>query len=280
MHRCALGLLLSACVTPAPCDEGQVRTADGCAPYEAGDPVTNPDVPAIPNGVTWQWQITEAVDTSVDVAVYDVDLFDLTPAVERTLHGDGRIVVCYFSAGSYEPWRPDADQFPPTSVGRPLDGWPDERWVDHTDPVVRDIMVARLDLAVERGCDGVEPDNITAYNNNSGFGLSATEQLDFDRFLADAAHTRGLAIAMKNDVEQVPLLVDWFDFAVNEECADFDECSTLAPFVDQGKAVLHAEYVDQWSDASDRAAEVCGVEPGLSTIIKEWDLGPLLLACP
>jgi hypothetical protein len=140
-------------------------------------------------------------------------------------------------------------------------------------------MLDRLDLAAARGCDGVEPDNVTASHNASGFQLNDTEQLDYNRFLADSAHERGLGIALKNDVEQVEDLIDWFDYTVNEECAAFDECDTLRPFVAAGKAVLHTEYVDRWADAPEKAAEVCGIEPGFSTIVKTWDLGPELLAC-
>jgi hypothetical protein len=255
-----------------------VRRGADCEAYVPGDPVEGEGV-TIPTGVTWQWQLTGIVDTSYDVDVYDVDLFDLSSDLQRELAGDGRIVVCYFSAGSYEPWRPDAGDFPEESIGRALEGWPDERWVDHTDPAVRQIMLERLDLAVDKGCHAVEPDNVTAHDARSGFSLNATEQLDYNRFLADEAHERGLAIALKNDVEQVEDLVDWFDFQVNEECAFYDECFTLAPFVAQNKAVLHAEYVDRWSDAPALAEEVCGVEPGLSTLIKEWDLGPEYLDC-
>ncbi|MBX2802956.1 MAG: endo alpha-1,4 polygalactosaminidase [Myxococcales bacterium] len=275
-----IALSLLGCSESQTCDEGLVRSGEDCMPYTAGAPGSATDVAPVPNGLTWQWQITEDVDTSHDVQLYDVDLFQLTPQVEQTLHDDGRIVICYFSAGSFEPWTDDADQFPDEAIGRPLDGWPDERWLDHTNPTVRALMQDRLDLAVARGCDGVEPDNITAYNNNSGFGLNATEQLQYSRFLADEAHVRGLSVAMKNDVDHVEELIDWFDFTVNEECADFDECETLAPFVQADKAVLHTEYVDDWADAPARASEVCGVEPGLSTIIKGWDLGPEWLACP
>jgi hypothetical protein len=49
-------------------------------------------------------------------------------------------------------------------------------------------------------------------------------------------------VGLKNDVEQVPQLVDAFDFAVNEQCAEFDECAGLQPFIAAGKAVFHAEY--------------------------------------
>lgn len=274
-----LGLALIGCAERDVCPEGQIRDGNGCQTYVPTDPVEG-EVVAFGRGLTWQWQITGVVDTSHDVEVYDIDLFELTDAVGTQLRADGRSILCYFSAGSFEPWTPDAARFPESAIGRKLDGWPDERWLDHTDPTVRAIMQDRLELAVERGCDGVEPDNVTAHHNNSGFGINATEQLDYNRFLADEAHHRDLAVALKNDVEQIGDLVDWFDLTVNEECAAYDECDTLRPFVEADKAVLHAEYVDDWADAASRADEVCGSGAGLSTIIKTWDLGRELLACP
>lgn len=261
------------------CDLGEVRRDGQCSPYAPGDPVSG-DTVGFPVGLSWQWQLTEALDSSHDVAVYDVDLFRVDADVVTGLHDEGRLVICYFSGGSFEGWRPDADAFPPEVIGRQLDGWPDERWLDTTSGVVRTVMEARLDLARDLGCDAVEPDNMTAWDANSGFGINPTEQLDYNRFIADAAHERDLAVALKNDTEQVAELVDWFDLQVNEECAFYNECDTLAPFVDADKAVLHAEYVDDFADAPALAAQVCGVEPGLSTIVKTWDLGPELQACP
>ena len=32
------------------------------------------------------------------------------------------------------------------------------------------------------GCDGVEPDNVDGYVNDTGFDLTAGDQLDFNRF--------------------------------------------------------------------------------------------------
>jgi hypothetical protein len=270
-------LLFLACSSP--CDEAQVRLDGSCLDYAAAEPVQGAQIP-LANGLTWQWQITETVDTSHDVQVYDVDLFELEEELAQELLADGRVLICYFSAGSFEPWTDDAGLFSEEVVGRRLDGWPDERWLDTTRSSVRELMEGRLDLARDKGCQGVEPDNVTAFSNRSGFGITALEQLDYNRFLADAAHERDLAVALKNDVDQVPELVDWFDFTVNEECADYSECGTLRPFVDADKAVLHAEYVDEWADAASKAEQVCGAEPGLSTIVKTWDLGPELLACP
>jgi hypothetical protein len=216
------------------------------------------------------------VDTSYDVEMYDVDLFDVPAPTLSRLHADGRVVICYFSAGSREDWRDDADAFPPTALGRPLDGWPGERWVDVRDPGVRDVMRARLDLAAARGCDGVEPDNVDAYTNGSGFPLTSADQLDYNRFLAREAHARGLSVGLKNDVDQVADLVDDFDWALNEECFAYDECDTLRPFIDAGKAVFSVEY-----GGRSLADRVCPRANALDfdTLIKDLDLGPERIAC-
>jgi hypothetical protein len=60
--------------------------------------------------------------------------------------------------------------------------------------------------------------------------------------LAALAHERGLSIGLKNDLNQIGDLLPDFDFAVNEQCAEYGECPSLAPFVRTGKAVFHVEY--------------------------------------
>ena len=60
-----------------------------------------------------QWQLGDLpADLTVDAEVYDLDLFETTRAEVAQLHDDGRFVVCYLSAGSWEPYRPDAHRFP------------------------------------------------------------------------------------------------------------------------------------------------------------------------
>lgn len=90
----------------------------------------------------------------------------------------------------------------------------------------------------------MEPDNVDGFANDTGFDLTASDQLAFNRFLASEAHERNLAIGLKNDLAQVADLVGDFDFAVNEQCHEYDECVTLAPFVDADKPVFNAEYDD------------------------------------
>ncbi len=230
-----LGLSLTGCQLELPSTEKD-ESSDG-SQSEINDSRYQPTV-----GIRWQWQLKGSVNTGYNVALYDIDLFDSSKELISTLQESGRKVICYFSAGSYEEWRPDAGQFKAEAIGHTLDGWPDERWLDVRHPSLEPIMEARLDLAREKGCDGVEPDNVDGYNNESGFALSGDDQLAYNQFLAQAAHERGLSIALKNDLDQVEQLVDYFDFAVNEECFAYEECDKLKPFIDAGKPVLNVEY--------------------------------------
>jgi hypothetical protein len=173
--------------------------------------------------------------------MYDIDLFDSTAATISSLHSKGRAVICYFST-QYENWRPDASKFTAAVLGSNLDDWPGERYVDIRSSVVRSIMTDRMDLAVSKGCDGLEPDNVDGYTNSNGFSLTAANQLDFNTFLATEAHKRGLSIGLKNDLDQVSALVSKFDWALNEQCNQYSECTSLTPFVTAGKAVFGVEY--------------------------------------
>ncbi|MFO0611140.1 MAG: endo alpha-1,4 polygalactosaminidase [Polyangiaceae bacterium] len=226
----------------------------------------------------WQWQLSGAIDTSVDVGVYDVDMIEATDADFAKLKADGRKIICYFSAGSYEPYRPDADKFAMSDLGNELVGWPGERWLDTRSAAVRDIMKARLDVAKARGCDAVEPDNVDGYSNDSGFPLTAATQLDFNQFIAAEAHARGLSVGLKNDLDQVAELAPFFDWALNEECVQYDECGVYsASFIAANKAVFHAEYVD-----ASELANVCAITKPLklSTLVKNLDLDAYRLTCP
>jgi len=215
------------------------------------------------------------------VEMYDIDLFDVSEATIAQLQADGRVVICYFSAGSREDWRVDAGDFAASEYGDNLDGWPGEHWLDIRSDNARSIMAARMDRAVDKGCDGVEPDNVDGYSNQTGFDLSENDQLDFNRFLAVEAHDRGLSVGLKNAVELAHTLEPDFDWTLNESCMEWDECRTLHPFIEAGKAVFHTEYVDDRSDGADLATAVCG-HPDIadfSTLIKTWDLDAWLLDC-
>ncbi|MFZ4737412.1 MAG: endo alpha-1,4 polygalactosaminidase [Bradymonadia bacterium] len=268
---------------PTPADppaarDASVPTAAPDAAPPTAPPTAPPSLRASPGAQdTWQIQYAGALDLELDVQVFNLDLADTPEAAIAALRARGTYVLCYFSAGSFEEWREDADQFPPAALGEPLDDWPGERWLDVRDPGLRPIMEARLDRAVEKGCDGVDPDNVDGFANDTGFDYGSDAQLAYNRFLAGAAHARGLTIGLKNDLDQAEALVSDFDWAVNEECFAYDECEVYTEtFVAQGKPVFQIEYVD-----ADEAETLCPQSNalGLNTLIKRLELDAERVAC-
>lgn len=215
-------------------------------------------------GTSWQIQLTDDINTSYEVEVYVIDLFDTPTTTIKTLQNEGRMVICYFSAGTWEDWREDAADFPEAVLGNDLEDWEGERWLDiSAAELLKPIMTARLDLALEKGCNGVDPDNVNGYTNETGFPLTYEDQIAYNKWLAEQAHQRGLSIGLKNALEQIEDLVEYFDWALNEECFAYEECDLLLPFIDAGKAVFGIEY------AGDQA-EYCPVanEYGFSVLTK------------
>ncbi len=201
---------------------------------------------------SWQWQLQGNINTTYNVEIYDIDLFDSNVSLIQSLKNDGKKVICYFSAGSWENWRSDKDGFPQSILGNNMDGWEGEKWLDISNEDLAPIMRARLDLAVQKGCDGVEPDNMDGYINNTGFSLSANDQLAYNKFIANEARKRGLSVGLKNDLEQITELEPYYDFSVNEQCHVSNTCDKMQPFIDNNKPVLNAEYLQDYIDNNER----------------------------
>ncbi|NKQ35865.1 MAG: endo alpha-1,4 polygalactosaminidase [Chloroflexi bacterium] len=229
-------------------------------------------------GLTWQWQLSGQFDDDIQVDVYDIDANVHKSAVDH-FHQQGSKVICYISAGSYEKWRADADQFPDELLGNDYEGWAGEKWLDiRRIDLLAPIMQARLDECAEKGFDAIEPDNIEIYTNETGFPLTYEDQLRYAVWLANEAHARGLAIALKNAPDQVEDLVDLYDFAITEDCFYYGWCEEMRPFIQAGKVVFAAEYTDLDGDFDEYCRQ--SKELGFSTILKNRNLGAWLETCP
>ncbi|KJK47052.1 endo alpha-1,4 polygalactosaminidase [Streptomyces sp. NRRL F-4428] len=260
-------LLLAACTAgPDGEDDDEPYRWPELAPGQRWQP---------PPGTGWQWQLTGRLDTSVKAPVYDVDGFNTTKEQVAVLKKAGRKTICYLSTGAWEDWRPDAEAFPRDLLGKG-NGWEGERWLDiRRTAELEPLMAKRFDMCRDKGFDAVEPDNMDGYQNPSGFPLTADDQLHYNRLIAKLAHDRGMAVGLKNDLDQIPQLVGDFDFAVNEQCAQYEECERLTPFVEAGKAVFHAEYELSPSRFCERSREL-----GLSSLRKRYDLDAWRKTCP
>jgi hypothetical protein len=205
--------------------------------------------------VSWQWQLQSPPKAGalLEVKMYDVDGFEASKSLIAAMHSKGIKAVCYISAGSWEKYRPDANDFPASVLGR-SNGWPGEKWLDiRKRKILKPIMRARMDICRRKGFDAIEFDNVDGYQNATGFPLTGSDQLRYNIFLANAAHARGLSAFLKNDLEQIPKLLPYFDAALNEQCFQYSECPALSRFVKAGKPVFTVEYKLDRSQFCDKA---------------------------
>ncbi len=201
---------------------------------------------------------------------------DLDPDVVRAadirrLKRRGTYLICYVSVGTWENWRSDRDRFPRAIIGRTYGDWPDERFLDIRQldvlvPVMRD----RFRRCRNLGFDAVEADNMDAYDNPSGFPLTADDAVRYARALAAEAHALGLAMAQKNVPELSVRLVDILDFAITEGCFRDGWCHRMRPWLMRRRPVLDAEYRDDLPDMRRACRDARRL--GISLILKDRDL--------
>jgi hypothetical protein len=271
-----LALGLNACASnqpePAPTMKESDFISEGTSPTSAKD-WWQPSA-----RLTWQWQLTGKLNLDLQTDVIDIDL-NVGQSVVDHYHSKGTKVICYISVGSYENWRSDADQFPDEVLGKDYEGWSGEKWLDiRRIDLLAPIMLARLDECADKGFDGVEPDNMQIWDNDTGFPLTYDDQLRYTLWLADEAHKRGLAIGQKNAPDQTKDLVEIYDFAITEDAFYYDWAKDMLPYIQAGKPVFAAEYTDLPGDFQ----EFCRQSKGLafSTILKHRDLDAWLKTCP
>ena len=227
--------------------------------------------------VSWQWELDHPLNlaspsdmgTGVtnylgagapDPSVYDIDGFDNSAATVAALHGRGDRAVCYIEVGAAESYRPDYAQFPAADLGAVVSGYSAERYLDINDPVVVRIVEARIAMCAAKGFDAVEPDIDDSYTETTGFAVTQAQNVQYDITLGAYAHGLGLGWALKNgdDPSFAAALQPTADFALDEQCHQYDTCTSFAPFAAAGKAVLEVEYAEapsQFCPAADAANE-------------------------
>ncbi|PNH35728.1 hypothetical protein BJF96_g976 [Verticillium dahliae] len=145
------------------------------------------------------------------------------PDQASTFAALGKRVVCYFSAGSYEDGPTDSGDFDAGEggdLGRELEGWPGEYWLD-TNSETDDYMNKSVYWLVQ--------------TNRNGLGLTAADSIDCISFLAFEARRRGLAMGLKNGGSIIKNVLPVIDFSVKEECAAYSECDLYKAVTDAGK---------------------------------------------
>jgi len=238
-------------------------------------------------GAKWQIdisndQLTASSLQPSDAAIWDVDLFNTPASTIASMKAAGKKVICYFSAGTSENWRPDYSSFAAADMGAALPDWPGENWLNLRSDAVWQIQLKRIQMAAQNGCDAIDPDNMDGYSNQNGGGfspaLSQDDSVIFMQKMASEAAKSGMAIGLKNAQDILPSVKDIVQFAVNEQCVADSECGTYDSFMASGKPVFHIEYGDA-SSLSSFCLQGSSDSAQFSTIVKHLALDFWALYC-
>ncbi|MFL6117381.1 MAG: endo alpha-1,4 polygalactosaminidase [Catenulispora sp.] len=179
----------------------------------------------------WDYQIGGAYPPPTGVQIVSRD--------RSASAAPGLYSVCYVNAFQAQPdatdwWRTNhPDLLLKTASGAPVI---DQNWNEQLLDVSTDVKRAAiakivdgwLDDCAAKGFQAVEPDNLDSYSRSQGL-LTADQDVALATDLARLAHAKGLAIAQKNTTEFLPRARQiGFDFAVTEQCGDYDECGKYA----------------------------------------------------
>ncbi len=272
--------VLAACSSPTtPGPEGDAKQTP--TPTQTETPTQTPTHAPAPTvgayrtpapGAPWQMVLTGDAPPDPGAAVYDLDgsvsreQLDAVRAANPSVY-----LVCYFSAGTWESWRSDADAFPQQLIGEALPDWPGERYVDvRAIDQLAPVWRARLDQCAAAGFDAVDPDNIDVYANASGFPITRGDVVAMMTWMATEAHARRMAIGQKNAPDLTADLSPLLDFAVVEECLAQGACGSYAAYPASGRPVFAVEYPGQTTIPEgycDAAASA-----GLSLLVSPLDL--------
>ena len=198
-----------------------------------GAPAAAGEVQPLPATDAWDYQLGGArpVPARVDVVVRD----------RRAAPVGGEVYdVCYVNGFQTQPdekrfWR-DRWRLVLKRGGEPVvDGAWGEWLLDLRTPAKRRAL-ARIvgrwtDRCAEDGFAAVEYDNLDSFTRSRGL-LTAADAEAHARRLVSRAHDAGLAAAQKNRAQWDGTAVG-YDFAIAEQCAQYDECG---------------DYVDTWGD--------------------------------
>jgi hypothetical protein len=225
---------------------------------------------------SWQAQLSGAIDPDLPVELFYLDADFTEPAALETVRARGAHYVCYLSAGSFEPWREDAGEFPARVLGLALPDYQREQWLDIRDETVRELMARRVEALALKGCEGILPSSLAVHAADTGFDLTLDDALDYAGWLATRIHLAGMSAGLGAPLELTSALAGDFDWGLAVDCLDPSGCAAFQPFTAQAKPVLHVEFGDAaTAPALCRAAQAAGFD----ALIKRESFDGFRIAC-
>ena len=214
-----------------------------------------------PSGAAFDYQLGGDGPLPDDVTVVARDWQAGAPA------GDGVYDICYVNAFQSQP----SVEWPTEVVSDAEDPeWPGEFAIDLSTPGNRSLAAGAVEQMLEqcaaKGFDAVEFDNLDTFTRFPQLGFGRAEAIEYATTIVGLAHVRGLAVGQKNTVELLGEPIG-FDFAVVEQCGEYDECNAFADAY--GELVFAIEYT------TDGLAAACAaLGDDASVILRDLELAP------
>ena len=221
----------------------------------------------------FDYQIGGTYAPLASVAIVDRDRS--APAVS------GKYNICYVNAFQTQPneasfWTGShSDLLLKNSKGAYVidPDWPDEYILDTSTTAKRNaiagIVNGWIDGCASAGYQAIEPDNLDSWTRSKNL-LTKANNVSLATLLASHAHAKGLAIAQKNtaDLGSTGKSTVKFDFAIAEECQEYDECGDYTDVY--GNNVIEIEYTDNPRSAYTQACAAQGKT--ISVILRDRDV--------
>lgn len=108
---------------------------------------------------------------------------------------------CAFSAGTFQINNNDSIFFNSKNIGFTVKGNKEEHWLNINNKNVKNIMISKIETAIDNECDGLLIYNTDVYNKNSNFNIDIYQNQEYILDLINYARKKELKIAMlKNEI--------------------------------------------------------------------------------
>lgn len=101
-------------------------------------------------------------------------------------------------------------------------------------------------MAQDRGCDGLNPNNVDCYDNSNKLGPSPAAAINYMYYMANEVHYRGLLFGLKTAGSIFGDVLPVVEWHVNEQCLHYGECDKFMPFIHQNKLAPTEHRISHW----------------------------------
>jgi len=135
-------------------------------------------------------------------------------------------------------------------------------------------MKKRMNICKKKGCHGLDIDNIDGYQvkdvkNNWTNPLTKDDAIALTKWLGKTAQELGISIGLKNGLDIVDEVGQYYQYAINEDCVRKKECHYYKNFLKTGKPVFSISYNGLKNNKKNLCSHLNGLP--ISVIIKEGE---------